>query len=75
MPHIDGTSFRLNGGTVWAWIFLDPATEAVLYVLRPSRGRDVPRGALPGFRGVIVCDGWKPYRAWDVRRRWAHILR
>ena len=73
--HIDETSFRLNGRTVWVWIFLDPVTEAVLYVLRPSRGRDVLQEVLPGFKGVIVCDGWKPYRAWDVQRCWAHILR
>ena len=48
--------FRLNGRTIWVWIFLDPEAHAVLYVLRSGRRRDV----LPRFKGVIVCDGWKP---------------
>ena len=73
--HVDETSFRLNGRTIWVWIFLDPATEAVLYVLRLSKGRGVLREVLPGFRGVIVYNGRKPYRAWYVQRCWAHILR
>ena len=73
--HVDETSFRLNGKIVWVWIFLDPATGVVMYVLRPSRGRDVLNEVLPGFRGTIVCDGWQPYRQWKIQRCWAHILR
>lgn len=73
--HIDETSFRLNGKTVWVWIFLDPDTGSTLYVLRPSRGREVLREVLRGFRGVIVCDGWKSYLGWKLQRCWAHILR
>lgn len=73
--HVDETSFRLNGKTVWVWIFLDPATKAVLYVLRPSRGRDVLNEVLPRFRGTIVCDGWTPYQQWKRQRCWAHIMR
>ena len=48
---------------------------AVLYVLRPGMGRDVLREVLPEFEGVIVCDGWKPYRVRSIQRCWAHILR
>ena len=73
--HIDETSFKVNGKIVWVWIFLDPVTESALYVLRPSRGRDVLKEVLAGFKGTIVCDGWRPYRAWRIQRCWAHIIR
>ena len=73
--HIDETSFKLNGELVWVWIFLDPLTGNSLFVVRPSRGRDVLRDVLPGFRGVIVCDGWRSYNGWRRQRCWAHILR
>lgn len=73
--HIDETSYRVNGETIWVWIFLDPVTGCTLYVLRDSRGRDVLDEILRGFRGTIVCDGWRPYRAWKIQRCWAHIIR
>ena len=73
--HIDETSFKLNGELVWVWIFLDPLTGNSLFVVRPSRGRDVLRDVLPGFKGVIVCDGWRSYNGWRRQRCWAHILR
>ena len=73
--HIDETSFKLNGKLIWVWIFLDPLTGNALFVLRPSRGRDVLEAVLPGFKGVIVCDGWRSYNGWRRQRCWAHILR
>lgn len=75
MLHIDETSFKLNGKTVWVWIFLDPLTGNALFVIRPSRGRDVLEEVLPEFDGVIVCDGWKTYSWWRRQRCWAHIPR
>ena len=73
--HIDETSFKLNGKIIWVWIFLDPATGSALFVLRPSRGRDVLREVLPEFKGVIVCDGRGSYNGWQRQRCWAHIVR
>ena len=73
--HVDETSYRVNGKTVWVWIFLDPATGCALYVMRKSRGRDVLKEILPEFRGTIVCDGWWPYRTYAIQRCWAHIMR
>ena len=60
VPHIDEISFKPNGKAVWVWIFLDLLTGKALFVIRTSRGRDVLEDVLPGFGGVIVCDGWKP---------------
>ena len=73
--HVDETSFKINGKNAWVWIFLDPQTGNALFVLRRSRGRDVLDEVLAGFKGVIVCDGWKPYNGWRRQRCWAHILR
>lgn len=71
VPRIDETSFRLDGKLVWARIFPDPLTGSSLFVVRPSRGRDVPRG----FKGVIVCYGQRSYHGWRRQRCRAHILR
>ena len=34
--HIDETSIRLNGKTIWIWIFFDPMTGATFYAIRPQ---------------------------------------
>ena len=73
--HIDETSIRLNGKTIWIWIFFDPMTGATFYAIRPSRGRKVLKEILGDWKGIVVCDGWKPYAIYEVQRCWAHILR
>ena len=74
--HIDETSIRLNGKTIWIWIFFDPMTGATFYAIRPSRGRKVLKEILgDDWKGIVVCDGWKPYAIYEVQRCWAHILR
>jgi len=47
-------------------------------VIRKSRGTKVLIEVLTRrFRGIIVCDGWKPYARFTNRlqRCWAHLLR
>ena len=74
--HIDETSMSLNGKNIWVWIFFDPETSTVLYVLAASRGRNVIQEVLlPDWKGTIVCDGWGPYKMYFIQRCWAHIIR
>ena len=73
--HIDETSYRLSGKTVWVWIIQNPATGDAFFVIRPSRGRKVLEEVIPGFKGTIVCDGWRAYSKFRIQRCWAHIIR
>ncbi|NYT02417.1 MAG: IS66 family transposase, partial [Methanosarcinales archaeon] len=74
--YVDETSIRVQGEKNWIWTFTTP-TEA-FYVIRKSRGMKVLMEVLTRrFRGIIVCDGWKPYASFTNRlqRCWAHLLR
>ncbi len=54
----------------------DPKTGRSLYLLRPSRGRDVIREVLGDcWKGTITCDGRSAYRSYRVQRCWAHLIR
>jgi len=47
-------------------------------VIRKSRGMKVLMEVLTRrFKGIIVCDGWKPYARFTnrIQRCWAHLLR
>jgi transposase len=47
-------------------------------VIRKSRGMKVLMEVLTrSFKGIIVCDGWKPYAKFTkhLQRCWAHLLR
>lgn len=74
--YIDETKYKLNGQTWWLWTFV--CENAVLFVIRKSRGEKVIEEILgKNFNGKIVSDGWKPYRKFAkfLQRCWAHILR
>jgi transposase len=73
--HADETSMPINGINHWIWIFV--AKDAVLCVVRKSRGKKVVREILGEYRGVVICDGWKAYLgfAFVIQRCWAHLLR
>ena len=74
--HIDETQLKLNGKPVWVWIFADPFTGRSAYVIRDSRGLKVLQEILgDGWKGTIVCDGWRPYTRYRIQRCWAHITR
>jgi len=74
--HADETSIRVDGKKWWIWIFV--AGDDVLVVVADSRGEGVIKSVLgPDFTGIVVCDGWKPYKAFtsNLQRCWAHLLR
>ena len=74
--YVDETSIKVQGKKHWIWAFTTP-TETFI-AIRKSRGTKVLIEILTRkFKGLIVCDGWKPYAKFTKRlqRCWAHILR
>jgi len=73
--YADETSMRINGINYWIWIFA--AHEAVLCVIRRSRGKKVVKEILGDYKGIVICDGWKSYAqfGFTIQRCWAHLLR
>ena len=74
--HVDETSIGVHGKKHWIWAFTTPAETFV--VIRKSRGTKVLIEVLTRrFKGMIVCDGWKPYAKFTnrIQRCWAHLLR
>jgi len=74
--YIDETGYKLNGDQWWLWTFV--CEDAVLFVIRKSRSKDVVEEILgKDFHGIISCDGWKTYEGFSDRlqRCWAHLLR
>ena len=57
--YVDETSIGVQGKKHWIWAFTTPAETFV--VIRKSRGTKVLIEVLTRrFKGLIVCDGWKP---------------
>ena len=76
MVHVDETGIKRDGDQAWIWTFR--TDEYTLYVVRETRGSDVPAEVLgEDFAGTIVCDGWTAYPAFstNLQRCWAHLLR
>jgi transposase len=74
--YVDETSIHVQGEKYWIWTFTTPSET--FFVIRKSRGMKVLMEVLTQrFRGIIVCDGWKPYAKFTKRlqRCWAHLLR
>jgi transposase len=66
--HVDETGVRRAGRLAWAHV----ASTARLthYAIHAKRGSEATEaiGILPGYRGVSVHDGWKPYRHYTACR-------
>lgn len=62
--HSDETGVRQAGHL--AWIHVASTKQLTHYEVHPKRGTQATQdiGILPGYQGVSVHDGWKPY--------WAH---
>ena len=56
----DETGWKVGGVLKWMWAFV---TDTVtIYVIRPSRGKDVPQEILgPDYDGRMIHGGWSPY--------------
>jgi transposase len=74
--YVDETGIHVQGEKHWIWTFTTPSET--FFVIRKSRGTNVLIEVLTRkFKGIIVCDGWKPYTRFTKRlqRCWAHLLR
>ena len=74
--YVDETGIHVQGEKHWIWTFTTPSET--FFVIRKSRGTKVLVEVLTRrFKGIIVCDGWKPYARFTKRlqRCWAHLLR
>jgi transposase len=74
--YVDETGIHVQGEKHWIWIFTTPSET--FFVIRKSRGTKVLMEVLTRrFKGIIVCDGWKPYVRFTnrIQRCWAHLLR
>jgi transposase len=73
----DETGWKIGGRLHWLWDFV---TDLVtVYVIRPSRGVDVPAEVLGmDYDGRLVHDGWAPYDRFTQARHQqclVHLLR
>jgi transposase len=74
--YVDETGIHVQGEKHWIWAFTTPSET--FFVIRKSRGMKVLMEVLTRkFKGIIVCDGWKPYAKFinRIQRCWAHLLR
>jgi len=63
--HADETGLRV--ATHLAWVHAVSTGELTLYHLDPKRGTDAmdAMGVIEHLRGVLIYDGWGPYRSYD----------
>ena len=74
--HADETGWRIGRLNAWLWVF--SSKDTTIYVIRRSRGHDVPEEILGSdFDGILVVDGLNSYDAFEVAkgRCNAHLLR
>lgn len=74
--HADETGWRIGRLNAWLWVF--SSKDTTVYVIRRSRGHDVPEEILGSdFDGYLVVDGLNVYDVFEVckGRCNAHLLR
>jgi transposase len=66
--HSDETGVRRAGKLAWAHV--TSTSRLTHYAIQAKRGSEATDaiGILPGFTGVSVHDGWKPYRRYTACR-------
>ncbi|MDQ3973783.1 MAG: IS66 family transposase [Actinomycetota bacterium] len=65
MVSPDETGWRVGGLRRWLWTFA--TASVVVYRILDGRGYDQAAGVLgPGYAGVLVRDGWAPYRKFEL---------
>ena len=61
MVSPDETGWRVGAVLHWLWVFATPDTT--VYAIRPGRSFEDAAAILdPRFDGVLIRDGWAPYR-------------
>ena len=77
MVVADETGWRVHAELQWLWVFTTPDTT--VYAILPGRGFEEAASVLgPDFAGVLVRDGWAPYRQFTAALHQtcvAHLLR
>jgi len=64
--YVDETSIKVQGKKYWIWAFTTPVETFI--AIRKSRGMKVLMEVLTRwFKGIIVCNGWKPYTGFTNR--------
>lgn len=74
--HADETGWRIGRLNAWLWVF--SSKDTTVYVIRRSRGHEVPEEILGSdFDGYLVVDGLNVYDVLEVAkgRCNAHLLR
>jgi transposase len=73
--HADETGWRIGRVNAWLWVF--SSKDTTIYVIRRSRGHEVPAEILGDFDGYLIVDGLKSYDVLDVAkgRCNGHLLR
>jgi transposase len=74
--HADETGWRIGRVNAWLWVF--SSKDTTVYVIRQSRGHEVPEDILGSdFDGYLIVDGLKVYDVLDIAkgRCNAHLLR
>ena len=73
--YADETVLKVDGKKYWIWTFV--TDNAVLFIIRNSRGKKVVKEILDGYKGVVVRDGYTAYDKYGIatQRCWAHIKR
>jgi hypothetical protein len=56
----DETGWKVGGRLWWLWVFV--TRDVTVYAIQP--GRSYPQATVLGGRygGIVVRDGWAPYR-------------
>jgi transposase len=68
----DETSWKIGGHLHWLWAYATPST--VVYAIQPGHGFPQAAAVLGRtFDGVLVRDGWAPYRQFDQALHQTHV--
>ncbi|MDP2959442.1 MAG: IS66 family transposase [Longimicrobiales bacterium] len=73
----DETGWKVGGELQWLWVFATP--HLTVYAIQDGRGFEQAARVLgPDYDGVLIRDGWAPYRRFEEARHQsclAHLLR
>ncbi len=84
LVHADETSWRLMDKAVDAkwWVWAAACADAVVYRILDSRSAEAAAKVLPGYRGIVMADGYGAYDAlsheglgFTLAHCWAHVRR